>query len=167
MDFPSLSLPSLGVRLESQHQNGRMFRREWDKSNPLWVGIEEWAVLSRSVLRSLQPSLTMFLMLSCMSLTNFPREKEKGKKTPCFKELFLSFLTVLLSGKVVKTWWCSNTVLQSGLLLNWFFTWLQVTAPGMIVERSYTCSCTNRCTKNETPSDCYCCHRQGAKAGFY
>lgn len=122
--FPSLSLPSLRVRFESQHQNGRKFRREWGKNNPLWVGIDEWAVLSRLILRSLQPSLTMFLMPSCTSVTNFlggEGGSKKKKTTTCFKELFLSFLTVLLNGKVVKTWWYSNIVLQSVLLLNWFF----------------------------------------------
>lgn len=75
--FASLSLPSLRVRFESQHQNGRKFRRQWGKNNPLQVGIDEWAVLSRLILRSLQPSLTMFLKPSCMSVTNF---LEAGQK---------------------------------------------------------------------------------------
>lgn len=36
----SFCLPP-GVRFESQHHTGTKLGREWDKNNPLWVGIDE------------------------------------------------------------------------------------------------------------------------------
>lgn len=98
LSFLSLFLPPLGVRFESQHHTGTKLGREWDKNNPLWVGIDEWSVPKSLILRTLQPTLTMFLVPSCMSVTNSLREKRErggGTRPMLQRTIFIIFLAVL------------------------------------------------------------------------
>lgn len=102
-----------------------------------------------------QNSATNFNRVSCAFLhvcNKFPQGKKgkgRGTKPTLQRTIFYHiFGSIEWQNSDVLTWFCSL------LLLDWFFTWLQMmTAAGMIVKRSYTCSFTNRCSKNMMERD--------------